>query len=179
MPEDNLLGLALVGFLAFSPTPANAQSKGGGADPVESHDSDTSQKARSFLDENSFAWLARFSKAGRDLGYFAVPGPRSFVSLSVSAAFATAVYYNNIRPRPAQCRPPELDKWQHCYVGCEIASWYPVGSLSASLLAVLKEIRDVIGHGNFDWADVRATLEGAWDCPVWESCEEFCCMHFG
>ena len=46
-PSKALLGLAFIGFLAFSPTPVNAQSKGGCADRVESYDSDPSQKAGS------------------------------------------------------------------------------------------------------------------------------------
>jgi len=178
-PNTASLGLAFLGFLAFLPAPANAQSRAGGADRVGPYDSHPSQKIGSPRNEKSFAWLTRFSKAGRDIGYLVVPGSRSFVSLGVAAGFETAIYYNNIRPHPTQCQPPALDKWQHCYVGCEISSWYPVGSLSASLLAILKEIRDVMGHGKFDWDDVRATLEGTWDCPVGESCEEFCCEQFG
>jgi hypothetical protein len=173
-----LAALAFVSFSVFLPTPVIAQSKGGGEHRVKLHDSIASQKARPLGNKGPFAWVTRFSKASRDFGYLLIPGPRSFVPLGVAGGIATAAYYNNIRPHPTQCQPPALDKWQHCYVGCEISSWYPVGSLSATLLAVLKEVRDVLGHGEFDWADVRATMEGTWDCPVWESCEEFCCMQF-
>lgn len=178
-PIKAFVGITFVGFAAFSPTVSNAQSNGRFANTVGLDNSGITQQESAHRDDDLWTWLTRFSKAGRDLGYLVRPATRSTVSFGVIAAFAMAIHYNNNRPHPTQCNPPELDKWQHCYVGCKISSWCPVGSLSASLLAVLKEIRDVMRRGEFSWADVLATLEGTWDCPVWESCEECCCKQFG
>jgi hypothetical protein len=171
--------MTLAGRVLLSPTLSDAQSNDRFARTVGSSDSALAQQESAGRKDDLFTWLARFSKAGRDIGYLAEPATRSTVSLGVSTALAMAVYYDNNRPRPTRCVPTELDKWQHCYVGCKISSWCPGGSLSASLVSVLKEIRDVMRGGVFSRADVLATLEGAWDCPVWESCEEFCCGQFG
>ncbi len=172
------LGLAFLGFQAFSPTPAIFRSWPGGRNRVESNVSENSQNGRSLPFDKSSAWLTRFSRAGRDFAFLEEPRPGLLVPLGVAAAFATALYYNNIRPHPSECKPTRLEKWQHCFVGCEVSFWCPVGSLSASLLAVLKEIWDIMGHGDFELADVCATLKGTWDCPLWESCEYFCCEQF-
>jgi len=96
-------------------------------------------------------------------------------ALSVGGAFSMAIYYDNQRPYPTICHPPDRDKWQHCYVGCKIATWFPVGFSSASILAILKEARDVRNRGQFSRADVRATLQGAWACTSRESGEVCCC----
>ena len=169
-PIKAFVGMTFVGCAAFSPTLSNVQSNGRFANSVGFDNSSITQQKSDHRDDALWTWLTRFSKAGRDLSYLVKPATRSTVSMGVTAAFAMAIHYNNNRPHPRQCYPPELDKWQHCYVGCKISSWCPVGSLSASLLAVLKELRDVIHRGKFSWADVLATLEGTWDCPVWESC---------
>jgi len=95
--------------------------------------------------------------------------------LGIASAAALAMYYDNERPYPTTCHPPETDKWQHCYVGCRIATWCPLGSFSASILAILKEIRGTIQYGVFSWADVYATLRGAWNCTGYASCEACCC----
>ncbi len=171
--------MVLAGRVLLSPTPSNAQSNDRLEVAVGSGNSNTTQQESADRADDFFTWLARFSKAGRDLAYLVEPATRSTVPLGVSTALAMAVYYDNNRPHSTRCVPLELDKWRHCYVGCKISSWCPGGSLSASLLSVLKEIRDVMRGGEFSRADVLATLEGAWDCPVWESCEEFCCRQFG
>lgn len=115
---------------------------------------------------------------GRDIA-FVVASVRFTALLGAASASAMAIYYENERPYAKTCRPPAPDKWQHCYVGCQIATWCPLGSLSASILAVLKEVRDSTHHGNFSWPDVIATLGGAWDCPSSESCEACCCERHG
>jgi len=149
------------------------------ASVLKSSDSALTQEESADRADAFFTWLARFAKAGRDFALLAEPATRSTVSLGISTALAMAVYYDENRPHPTRCLPSELDKWQHCYVGCKISTWCPGGSLSASFIAVLKEVRDVTYGGSFSWRDVLATLEGAWDCPVGEPCEEFCCRHFG
>ncbi len=174
-----LAGFALSGFVAFLRAPAIAQSEPGSARRVEPGDPVVSQQPRSVRADTPLAWVTRLSKTGRDLGFLVEPTSRTVATVGVAAAFGTGVFLVNNRPRPTQCAPPQLDKWQHCFVGCEISSWCPCGSLSGSLLAMLKEIWDLTGHGKFEWADIRATLEGTWDCPASESCEEFCCGQFG
>lgn len=113
-------------------------------------------------------------RLGRDVA-FVIPAPRWTASLAVIEASVMAIYYNNERPYPTMCHLVEPDKWQHCYVGCMIAAWCPLGSLSASVLAVLKELWDVANDGRFSWADAFATLGGTWNCACWDSCEACCC----
>lgn len=125
------------------------------------------------------AWVSRVLRVCRDVPYLVVPATRLTASLGVAGAAALAIYFDNERPYPTTCHPPEPDKWQHCYVGCKIASWCPVGSFSASILAILKEVRDVMNRGRFSWADVFATLAGAWDCATCGSCEACCCKEHG
>ncbi len=96
-------------------------------------------------------------------------------SWGAAGAMGMAIYYDNRRPYPTTCSPPAIDKWQHCYVGCMIANWLPSGSISASVLAVMKEVRDAIDYGDFSWPDVFATLKGAWYGDGCESCEACCC----
>ncbi|MCH7839496.1 MAG: hypothetical protein IID38_04590 [Planctomycetes bacterium] len=36
-----------------------------------------------------------------------------------------------------------------------------------------------MSRGAFSWADVFATLGGAWDCAFCESCEACCCEQLG
>ncbi len=124
-------------------------------------------------------WWTRAAMAGRDLWYLGAPGARYAVSIGVVSSSAMALYYNRYRPRPTQCQPPAVDKWQHCFVGCEISARGPVGALAASALAVLKEVRDNLHGGEFSWPDIKATLRGIWDCPIWTPCESFCCREFG
>ena len=140
-PIKAFVGMTLVGFVAFSPTLSNAQSNGRFASTVGLDNSSITQQESARRDDDLWTWLTRFFKAGGDLGCLVNPATRSAVSFGVTAAFAMAIHYNNDRPHPRQCNPPELDKWQHCYVGCKISSWCPVGSVSASLLAVLKDLR--------------------------------------
>ena len=121
---------------------------------------------------------SRVLGVGRDLGLLVV-SVRFTALLGAASASALAIYYENERPYPTTCRPPAPDKWQHCYVGCQIATWCPLGSLSASILAVLKEVRDAMNRGEFSWPDVYATLGGAWDCAFSESCEACCCEGHG
>jgi len=106
----------------------------------------------------------------RNISYFLAPA-----SWRIVGAMGMAIYFDNRRPHPTTCRPPARDKWQHCYVGCMIATWCPSGSISASVLAILKEVRDTIDYGDFSWPDVYATLNGAWHCTNYESCETCCC----
>jgi len=177
-PRKVLLSLLCASFLGFSQTPANAQSKNEGSDGVGWGDLDLRHEVHPISEDRVITWSTRFSKAARDFGFLVAPPARPLVSAGVLASFATGFYYVNFPPKPTQCRPPQLDKWQHCYVGCEISFWCPIGAPSASLLAFLKEIWDSMGHGECSWADIRATLKGTWDCPVWESCEDFCCQQF-
>lgn len=137
------------------------------------------QQPRSLRAARSAAWVTRLSKAGRDVGFLVIPPSRTVAMVGVAAAFETGVFFVNDRPHPTQCAPLQVDKWQHCFVGCEISSWYPCGAISGSLLAFVKEIWDSMGHGRVEWADIIATLRGTWDCPASESCEEFCCGQFG
>jgi hypothetical protein len=165
-------------LVVLSPARSNDQSSHGNQHRVVSDDSTNPQQARTQRDNPLSSWGPRVLRVGRDLG-FVVASIRFTASLGAVSASALAVYYDNQRPYPATCHPPAQDKWQHCYVGCEIATWCPVGSFSASILAIMKEIRDAENHGEFSWPDVFATLGGAWDCASSESCEACCCKRLG
>lgn len=55
--------------------------------------------------------------------------------------------------------PPGLpDKQKHCRAAALIAARCSVGE--AALLGVMKEIRDLLGPGNAEWADLRANQAG-------------------
>ena len=108
-----------------------------------------------------------------------VPETRWIAAIGVAGASALAMHYENEHPYPTTCHLSGLDKWQHCFVGCKIATWFPGGSFSASILAILKEVRDAMNHGRFSWPDVFATLRGAWDCASCDSCEACCCEQAG
>jgi hypothetical protein len=55
--------------------------------------------------------------------------------------------------------PPGLpDKQSHCRAAALIAAHCSVGE--ARLLAVMKEVADLFGPGNAEWADVRADWAG-------------------
>lgn len=166
-------------LVALSPARSNARPSDGSQDHVEPGHSTTTQHAEPVRNDPVSAWGPRVLRFGGDLGFLIVPATRWTACLSAAGASALAIYYNSERPLPTTCHPPELDKWQHCYVGCQIASWCPVGSFSASVLAILKEVRDAMGHGNSSWADVLATLAGAWDCAGSRSCEACCCEKLG
>lgn len=137
------------------------------------------QPAEPLRDDTLSAWSSRVLSVGRELGFLIVPEMRLIAWLGVAGATVLAFHYDGERPSPTRCRPLEQDKWQHCYVGCMIASWCPIGPFSASILAILKEVRDVENHGEFSWPDVFATLRGAWDCAGCESCELCCCERLG
>ncbi len=122
------------------------------------------------LDNRITARVPKALMVLRGISFLVVP-----VSLSAAVASTLALYFDNRRPHPTTCRPPALDKWQHCYVGCMIATWCPSGSFSASILALLKEVRDTMDYGDFSWPDVFATLRGAWLCAECTSCETCCC----
>ena len=166
-------------LVALSPARINAQSSYENQHRAVSDDSIIAQPTEPLRDDPLSAWESRVLRVGRDLGLLVVPAMRLTALLSVAGASALAIYYDNERPYPTTCHPPEQDKWQHCYVGCMIASWFPGGTFSASILAVLKEIRDVMNRGDFSFADVFATVAGAWDCASCESCEACCCQQVG
>jgi|GEM_PF-2421729 len=153
---------------------SNAQPSQGSQHRAESDDPSNARQTEPPRVDPHSAWGPRVLRVGRDLGFF-VASARLTTSLGAASASALAIYYLNERPYPATCHPPEQDKWQHCYVGCEIATWCPVGSFSASVLAVLKEVRDAEDYGKFSWPDIFATLRGAWDCASSVSCEACCC----
>ena len=166
-------------LVVISPAPSNAQSNHGHRHRVAPDCSNLTREATPPRNDPISAWVSRVLRVCRDVPYLVVPATRLVASLGVAGAAALAIHYDNERPYPTTCHPPEPDKWQHCYVGCKIASWCPVGSFSASILAILKEVRDVMNRGRFSWADVFATLGGAWDCAGCGSCEACCCKEHG
>lgn len=129
--------------------------------------------------DSMFEWLPQVLRLGGDLSLLVIPETRWLSAITVVGAAALAMHYDNERPYPKSCRPSAPDKWQHCYVGCKIATSFPLGAVSASALAILKEIRDEMNHGRFSWPDVFATLRGAWACTSCESCEDCCCGQVG
>ncbi len=179
---NQLKTYVLVAFfclVVLSAALSNAQSGHGNQHRVVSDDSTIVEHVKPIRDDALSARGPLVFRIGRDVAYLVIPAMRLPASLGVAGAFSMAIYYDNQRPYPTTCRPPERDKWQHCYVGCQIATWCPVGSFSASILAILKEGRDSMDRGEFSWADVIATLRGAWGCTNCESCEVCCCEKVG
>ena len=179
MPLRTYFLAAFSCLVVLSPMRSNAQSSHGRQHRVVSDDSTIAQQAQPLRDDLISAWGSRVLRVGKDLGFLVVPSIRTTAWLGVAGASALAIYSDNERPYPTTCHPPEQDKWQQCYVGCQIATWCPLGSFSASILAILKEVRDVMNRGRFSWADVFATLAGAWDCTSRKSCEACCCEQLG
>lgn len=163
-------------LVVLAPALSKTQMSHGNQHHLVSDDSTPVQQAKPIRNAPVAPLVPLVLRIGRDVAYLVVPAVRLPASLGVVGAFSMAMYYDHQRPAPTTCHPPELDKWQHCYVGCKIATWWPVGSFSASILAILKEVRDVINHGEFSWADIVATLRGVWACT---SCEACCCEQFG
>ena len=179
IPDHTCASLALLSLAVITLVAANTPSIGGGVSKTAPMAAAPTPQAPPAPGHDLVTWITRLTRAGRDLRYLNEPAARPIVLSGIASAFVMAVHYDSHRPRPTQCRPPELDKWQHCYVGCEISTWCPVGTLSASALAIMKELRDVIDNGNFSWPDILATFKGAWDCPILVPCEAFCCRQFG
>lgn len=171
----NYVAVACCCLVVLSPAWSNAQWDRGHQHRIDPDDSTLVQQAEPMRDASMFAWGPIVLRIGRDVAYLSIPAMRLPASLGVAGAFLMALYYDNQRPYPTTCHPPEPDKWQHCYIGCKVATWCPVGTFSASILALMKELRDAMGHGAFSWADVIATLRGAWTCAGCESCEVCCC----
>ncbi len=173
------LVVALFCLLMHPSARSTAQAVIGDQYRAASGDSTTPQYAEPVCEDSVPTWVGRAQRVGRDLGLRVAPATVLIATLGVGSASALAIYYDTERPYPTTCRPPAPDKWQHCYVGCRIAKWCPIGSLSASILAVLKEVRDSMSYGDFSWPDVLATLGGAWGCECQESCEACCCEEVG
>jgi hypothetical protein len=165
--------------VVLSPVLLNAQRGSGNQHRTVSKDATVIEHVEPTRGDSLSAWMPNVFRIGRDVAYLVVPAMRLPASLGVVGAFSMAVYYDNQRPYPTTCHPPERDKWQHCYVGCRIANWCPVGSFSASILAIMKEVRDNMSRGEFSWADAFATLRGAWACTNCESCDACCCRQVG
>jgi hypothetical protein len=166
-------------FVGLLPGLSSAQVGPDKQDRVVVNESAAKQPRKLIDDASMASFVALVSRIGWDFVYVVVPATRLPASLSAASAFIMAVYYDSERPYPVTCQPPEHDKWQHCYVGCQIATWCPVGSLSASMLSIMKEVRDAMGNGSFSWRDISATFRGIWGCAGCESCASCCCQYFG
>ncbi|MBI1929199.1 hypothetical protein HYR99_33760 [Candidatus Poribacteria bacterium] len=127
------------------------------------------QKLKLNRDDDFWTWVNRILKYLED----AASAPS--IPASAVCALGMAIYYVVNRPTPTSCSPSQLDKWRHCYVGCKIGFWYPGGDTISSFFAIFKEIVDALGFGTAEWEDIKATLEGTWDCPWYQSCEQCCC----
>lgn len=166
-------------LVVLSSAPSNAQSGHGNQHRLASGDSIITQRAEPLGSDSMSTWGPRVLRATRELSFFVVPATRWMAAIGAVGAAALAVHYHHAHPYPTMCHPSAQDKWQHCYVGCQIATWFPVGALSSSILAILKEVRDAMDHGTFSWPDALATLRGAWDCAGCTSCEACCCEQLG
>ncbi len=53
---------------------------------------------------------------------------------------------------------PQKDKFKHCAVSCGLTLM--CGPAEATAVGVLKELFDLVGPGNADWADLKANRTG-------------------
>ena len=51
-----------------------------------------------------------------------------------------------------------FDKFKHCAISCYLDLRCPRAQVG--LIGILKEIRDAMGYGNAEWADIRADFYG-------------------
>lgn len=54
--------------------------------------------------------------------------------------------------------PLRTDKWKHCALSCMLAR--RCGGNDSFMLGILKELADVVGPGNAEWADLVADSDG-------------------
>tara|TARA_R110000868_G_scaffold132380_3_gene343218 strand:- start:39775 stop:40107 length:333 start_codon:yes stop_codon:yes gene_type:complete len=62
------------------------------------------------------------------------------------------------RLKPQVEKPGVSDKWKHCALSCLLAR--RCGAEDSLLLGIIKELADVVGPGNAEWADLQADLNG-------------------
>lgn len=53
---------------------------------------------------------------------------------------------------------PNTDKFKHCALSCQIG--LRCSSTGTATLGLLKEIADLFGPGNSEWADMQANMKG-------------------
>jgi hypothetical protein len=53
---------------------------------------------------------------------------------------------------------PNTDKFKHCALSCQIG--LRCSSTGTATLGFLKEIADLFGPGNSEWADIQANMKG-------------------
>lgn len=55
-------------------------------------------------------------------------------------------------------KPRANDKWKHCSLSCMLA--IRCGGQDSFIVGILKELADMVGPGNAEWADLQADADG-------------------
>ncbi len=55
-------------------------------------------------------------------------------------------------------KPLANDKWKHCSLSCMLAR--RCGGEDSFIIGIIKELADLVGPGNAEWADLRADADG-------------------
>lgn len=77
-------------------------------------------------------------------------------STEVNAGVCSAFFARSLKPQVEV--PDTTDKWKHCSLSCLLAR--RCGAEDSFLLGIIKELADVVGPGNAEWADLKADLNG-------------------
>mgnify|MGYP003640430315 CR=1 FL=1 len=81
----------------------------------------------------------------------------SFSTQAASSAAMCSLLYSGRLKQQVEL-PGVSDKWKHCALSCLLAR--RCGAEDSFLLGIIKELADVVGPGNAEWADLQADLNG-------------------
>lgn len=77
-------------------------------------------------------------------------------SISHSKMLCSAFFAKRLKRQVE--RVESTDKWKHCALSCMLAR--RCGGNDSFMLGILKELADVVGPGNAEWADLVADSDG-------------------
>jgi hypothetical protein len=94
---------------------------------------------------------------------------------NVQAALCSAFFAKRLRSEVLVAGT--TDKWKHCALSCMLAR--RCGAEDSFLIGIIKELADLVGPGNAEWADLRADADGVtlWRIGLGKSdlmCKEQC-----
>lgn len=82
---------------------------------------------------------------------FSSPSHAQEEKLLCSALFGRS-FYQELKPQPL------VDKTKHCALSCYLA--LRCGGVESFQVGLIKEVLDLMGMGQADWADIRANQQG-------------------
>jgi RHS repeat-associated protein len=108
--------------------------------------------------------LNRVDPTGQQTG-FEEYQPSGFLGIDKACAERTLAQVS------ARFRPSDNDKYKHCVVSCHIN--VSCNGPTAVAAGIYKEVKDIFGPGNAEWADLEADWEGI-KCEKKFTCEKHC-----